>query len=109
MHCLLLKDAFEQKKAHVYAILSHQSLKMPPVKCNETTVCATVPLKVGFCESSDGVTFTSPAESIKKSNLGMLAKAQNQIMPEHRSLRFVGNLLNWDIMLNTINLIRKDI
>lgn len=64
------------------------------VKLNETAFCARVPLKVSLYESSDSLTFTAPAESIKKSNQGMLARVQNQIMSEERSLGFVGNMLN---------------
>ncbi len=87
----------------------HQSLKMIAVEWNETSVCARVPLKVILCESNDSLTFTAPAESIKKSNQGMLARVQNQIMSEERSLGFVGNLLNRCRMLSIISLIGEHI
>lgn len=100
----------ESKNKSIYSnIQKHQSLKMIPVKWNETTVCARVPLKVSLCESNDGLTFTAPAESIKKSNQGMLARVQNQIMSEERSLGFVGNLLNRGRMLSIISLIAEHI
>lgn len=76
-----------------------------PSQMNETAVCARVSLKVSLCVSGDRLTFTAPAESIKKSNQGMLAGVQNQIMPEERSLGFVGHLSNWGRMLRIISLI----
>ena len=72
----------------------YKSLKMIPDRWNETAVCARVPVKVSLCESSDHLTFTAPAESMKKSNQRMLARIQNQIMSEGGILGFVGNLLN---------------
>lgn len=78
---------------------------MLPVKRNETTVCVRVPLKVSLYESSDGLTFMAPAESIKKSNQGMLPRVQNQIMSEERGSVFVGNLLNQGKMSSIISLI----
>lgn len=80
-----------------------------PSPMNETAVCARVSLKVSLCVSGDRLTFTAPAESIKKSNQGMLAGVQNQIMPEERSLGFVGNLSNWGRKLSIISLIGQHI
>lgn len=82
------------KVKYILTTQRRKSLKMIPDRWNETTVCAGVPVKVSLCESSDHLTFTAPAESMKKSNQGMLAKIQNQIMSEERILGFVGNLLN---------------
>lgn len=47
------------------------------MKINDTTICVRVPLKVSLSESSDSLTFMASAESIKKSNQGMLAWVQN--------------------------------
>lgn len=53
------------------------------------------------CEPGDWLTFTALAESITKSNQGMLAWLQNQIMPGERSLVVVK--LGQRVQCNSIN------
>lgn len=106
MSCTFLTTCFIFNNGKKKITLKHLSLKMLPVKQNEPTVYVRVPLKINLFESSDGLTFMAPAESIKKSNQGMLPRVQNQIMSERKGLSICGqhvksgqhvkyNLINW--------------
>lgn len=100
---------FFYKNKNTPNIQRHQFLKISPVKLNETTASARVPLKVSLCVSSESLTFTASAKSMKKSNQGMLAGVQNHIMSKERSLGFVGNQFNRGTMLSIISLIGSQI
>lgn len=70
-------------------------MKVVQMEWEEPAVCAGPLLKVRLCEPGERLTFTAPAQSIKKSNQRMFARIPNQIMSDERSPGFICNLLGW--------------